>query len=68
MLAAASRAASSGRHRIAISQALIAAARLSGFFALRGGQRHELQVGPAVQSLVDLQAGRALVTVDENNR
>ena len=57
-------AAASGRRRTAMSQLLMASAR--GVLAVGFGQCQQLQVGAAVQALVDLQAGGALVAVNKN--
>ena len=66
MDAAAWRAGSSGRQRIATSQALIASAALRILRSAVIG--HQPQVGAALQAFMDLQAGGALVAVDENKR
>jgi hypothetical protein len=59
----ASRAASSGRHRIATSASSSAAARRAG--SLRCA---DVEVVAPVEQRADPQAGRALVAVDEDHR
>ena len=64
MDATACRAGSSGRHRMAISQALMASARRAAS-ALGRRQHQRAQVVAALEPFMDLQAGGALVAVDE---
>jgi hypothetical protein len=66
MASTASRAAASGRQRMAISQALMASARRLRILAFRRGKRDQLQIGPVAKPFVNLQPGGALVAVDEN--
>ena len=65
MDATACRAGSSGRHRMAISQALMASARRAASLRSAAGSISEAQVVAALEPFMDLQAGGALVAVDE---
>jgi hypothetical protein len=61
----ASRAAGSGRHRIAMSLESMASPRV---LPVRGGQGQQPEIGAVAQAVMDLQACGALVAIYENSR